>query len=99
MRGNRFYKAVQMAKNAGRAAFSESNAVSDSPEALAARITELEIKLSFAEDTMDSLNTTVFRQQQEIAALVQDLRALRQQLQSSLPAEQGSLSDEIPPHY
>jgi SlyX protein len=88
-----------MAKNAGRAEFQERDAVSESPEALAARIIELEIKLSFAEDSLESLNTTVFRQQKEISALVQDLRALRQQVQSSLPAEQRSLRDEIPPHY
>lgn len=69
------------------------------PAALEARLTELEIKLSFAEDTIDRLNETVFRQQQGLAALAADLRALRQQVLSSLPAEARSLRDEIPPHY
>jgi SlyX protein len=66
---------------------------------LEARVTELEIKLSFAEDTIDSLNAAAFRQQQEIDSLAQELRVLRQQLQASQPGEQRSLRDEIPPHY
>jgi SlyX protein len=67
--------------------------------ALEARITELEIKLSFAEDTVEVLNAAVFRQQQQIDSLVQEIRMLRQQVQSSQPGEQRSLRDEIPPHY
>jgi len=64
-----------------------------------ARINELEVKLSFAEDLLEQLNLTVYRQQQQIDRLQQDMRALRQQLQESMPAEQRSLRDEIPPHY
>jgi SlyX protein len=67
--------------------------------ALEARITELEIKLTFADDTVEALNATVFRQQQQIDSLVQELRMLRQQVQSSQPGEQRSLRDEMPPHY
>ena len=63
------------------------------------RITDLEIKLSFAEDLLEELNRVVFRQQQQIEALQQELRALRQQVSTSLPNEQRSLRDEIPPHY
>jgi SlyX protein len=64
-----------------------------------ARINELEVKLSFAEDLLEQLNLTVFRQQQQIEGLQRDMRALRQQMQESMPAEQRSLRDEIPPHY
>lgn len=64
-----------------------------------ARINELEVKLSFAEDLLEQLNLTVFRQQQQIEGLQRDMRALRQQMQESMPAEQRSLHDEIPPHY
>lgn len=71
----------------------------DALEALEARMTELEIKLAFAEDTVESLNATVFRQQQQIEALIQELRALREQLRSNHPAEARSLQDDIPPHY
>ncbi|MBU0751130.1 MAG: SlyX family protein [Gammaproteobacteria bacterium] len=63
------------------------------------RINELEVKLSFAEDLLEQLNLTVYRQQQQIDRLQQDMRALRQQLQESMPAEQHGLRDEIPPHY
>lgn len=64
-----------------------------------ARINELEVKLSFAEDLLEQLNLTVFRQQQQIEALQRELRALREQMLASLPAESRSLRDEIPPHY
>lgn len=64
-----------------------------------ARINELEVKLSFAEDLLEQLNLTVFRQQQQIESLQRELRALREQMLASLPAEQRSLRDEIPPHY
>jgi SlyX protein len=64
-----------------------------------ARINELEVKLSFAEDLLEQLNLTVFRQQQQIEALQREVRALREQMLASLPAESRSLRDEIPPHY
>ena len=64
-----------------------------------ARITDLEIKLSFSEDLLEELNRTVFRQQQQIEALQLEMRALREQMQSSMPNEPRSLRDEIPPHY
>ncbi|GBG01256.1 hypothetical protein AZSI13_05830 [Azospira sp. I13] len=63
------------------------------------RLNELEIKLSFADDAIDELNRTVFRQQQEIDALRDALRTLRQQVLASLPEEKRSLRDELPPHY
>lgn len=64
-----------------------------------ARITELEVKLSFADDLLEALNRTVYRQQQEIDQLRQELRVMRQQIQASLPAEPLNLRDELPPHY
>lgn len=63
------------------------------------RITELEIKISYAEDLIDELNRTVFRQQQQIDFLARELDALRQQVQAAPPQQAGSLFDEIPPHY
>jgi SlyX protein len=63
------------------------------------RLNELEIKLSFTEDLVEELNRTVFRQQQQIDVLVEQVRALRQQVKTSLPDEQRSLRDELPPHY
>jgi len=64
-----------------------------------ARLSEIEIKLSFNEDLLEELNRTVVRQQQQIAALEQQLRDLRLQLQRSPPAEPGASAHEIPPHY
>lgn len=63
------------------------------------RITELEIKISYAEDLIDELNRTIFRQQQQIDFLARELNALREQVQSAPPAQTPSLLDEIPPHY
>lgn len=66
---------------------------------LEARIEALEIKLAYSEDLLDALNTTVYRQQQQIDLLQEQMRLLRQQMTEALPAEQRSLRDEIPPHY
>lgn len=63
------------------------------------RVTELEVKLAFAEDLLDTLNRTVFRQQERIEQLERALRELRALVAEALPAEQRSLRDEIPPHY
>ncbi|MDD2744241.1 MAG: SlyX family protein [Rhodocyclaceae bacterium] len=63
------------------------------------RITELEIKISYAEDLVDELNRLVFRQQQQIDFLARELNTLRQQLPASAPTQTNSLLDELPPHY
>ena len=63
------------------------------------RITELEIKISYTEDLVDELNRTVYRQQQQIDFLANELRSLRDQVQNAQLQEQRSLRDEIPPHY
>lgn len=63
------------------------------------RLNELESKISLAEDLLDALNRTVYRQQQQIDQLQQDVRTLRQQLQDALPDPFSSRQDEPPPHY
>ena len=64
------------------------------------RLTELEIKLSLAEDQIEALNRTVYRQEQQLLLLQQQLRHLhRLLLSASEPDEPRSLLDEIPPHY
>ena len=65
----------------------------------AERVTELEVKLAFAEDLLDTLNRTVYRQQERIDRLEREALELRKLLLQSLPQEQHSLRDEIPPHY
>ncbi|MCU0932993.1 MAG: SlyX family protein [Thiobacillaceae bacterium] len=64
------------------------------------RLIELEAKLSFAEDLLETLNTTVFRQQERIDLLERQIRLLHEQMQTLRPAEDASdPRAEIPPHY
>lgn len=63
------------------------------------RLTELEIKLSYADDLLDTLNHQVAQQQQAIDLLLTEVRRLRQnQAESDTPGFR-SLRDELPPHY
>ncbi len=63
------------------------------------RLTELEIKAGFMEDLVDSLNQVVVRQQQQIDALLREVRQLRDQQPEAGSAPFRSLRDELPPHY
>lgn len=63
------------------------------------RLTDLEIKASFTEDLMDSLNEIVARQQQQIDQLSRELAHLRQQMPAADAGAFRSLRDELPPHY
>lgn len=62
------------------------------------RLADLEIKLSFHEDLLDQLNLTIYRQQQLIDWLQQEVRRLAQQSEGGAAAPR-SLRDELPPHY
>ncbi|MGQ3054643.1 MAG: SlyX family protein [Roseateles sp.] len=68
-------------------------------QALEQRITDLEIKASFAEDTVEQLNQVVVRQQEQIDRLVRELVELRNRAAMAEPGAVGSLRDELPPHY
>ena len=63
------------------------------------RLEKIETKLGLAEDLLEELNKTVYRQQMQIEQLHQDLISLRKQVQASLPNEPRNVNDEIPPHY
>ena len=63
------------------------------------RIEELEAKICLAEDMLDALNRTVYRQQQAMEALLAEVRALRQQLRDAVPEEAPASGQEVPPHY
>ncbi|WP_295978270.1 SlyX family protein [uncultured Variovorax sp.] len=66
----------------------------------AERVTELEIKASYAEDMLDQLNMTIYRQQQQIDRLILQVTQLKEQIQSSgQEAAAGNPRDELPPHY
>jgi SlyX protein len=64
-----------------------------------ARLNELESKLAFAEDLIETLNETIIRQQGQIDLMQHQLRLLNEQLQSPSTNEPRNLRDEIPPHY
>ena len=64
------------------------------------RISELEAKLTLAEDLLEALNRTAYRQQQQIDRLEREIRALRDQVEASSAAgEPRTPADEVPPHY
>lgn len=63
------------------------------------RLTELEIKVSYTEHQLEQLDAVVIRQQQQIDALIAELRRLREASASETQPGQRSLRDELPPHY
>lgn len=75
-------------------------------EQLDHRLTELEIKASWSEDTLDRLNEVVVRQQAQIDLLVKEVTRLRDEARardssgrSAAGDVEGAPSDERPPHY
>ena len=71
----------------------------DTAEQLAQRIEQLEIKLSYAEDLLDTLNTLVTKQQDQVDLLLREVGQLRRQREDDTPPAFRSLRDELPPHY
>ena len=63
------------------------------------RLAEIEAKLSLTEDLVEQLNRTVYRQQQQIDLLQQELRVLYQQVREAGRADPPGPADEVPPHY
>lgn len=63
------------------------------------RLDEIEAKLALAEDLIDTLNQTVFRQQEQLDLLQAELRLLYAQLQAQQPEDARTPREEIPPHY
>jgi SlyX protein len=72
--------------------------MSDSHEALQERIMELEIKASYTEDLLEQLNMTIYRQQQQIDLLINEVRNSSAKRQKAGAAVRN-LRDELPPHY
>jgi SlyX protein len=71
----------------------------ENPEDMSQRLMELEIKASYAEDLLDQLNQTVYRQQQQIDLLLREVGHLRSQLPEGSAQAPRNLRDELPPHY
>ena len=66
---------------------------------LVQRLTELEVRLTFIEDTVHALAGADADQSQRIAALERTLRELRSELSSLRASPGGEPQDETPPHY
>ena len=63
------------------------------------RLTNLEIKASFAEDQLEQLDKVIIRQQQQIELLIREVAQLRQQSVDSGVGAPRNLRDELPPHF
>ncbi len=65
------------------------------------RLTDLETKVAFQDDLLESLNRIVAEQQQQIDMLQQQVQMLYDQLRLLAPSNiaQGEAADERPPHY
>lgn len=66
-----------------------------------ARLERLESKLLESEDLLETLNRTVFRQQEQIDQLQAQIRVLYRQMQGqgSDGGERLEAHEEVPPHY
>ncbi|MYM22742.1 SlyX protein [Duganella sp. FT135W] len=63
------------------------------------RFINLEIKLAYAEDMVDSLSQRIHEQQQQIDKLEQMCAALVQHVRNASQNNGGQLPHERPPHY
>lgn len=64
------------------------------------RLTNLETKVAFQDDLVESLNRIVASQQQQIDLLQQQVQMLYDQLRSLAPSNVALESEEArPPHY
>jgi SlyX protein len=65
------------------------------------RIAELEARAALADDLLDELNRTVFRQQQQIDQLARELQAVRERVRdlAVAPRPAPDPGEEVPPHY
>lgn len=69
-------------------------------DALGRRIDELESQLAFHDELIESLNSTVARQDQEILELKHQLKLLSVRLKEMGETADGAVpQDETPPHY
>lgn len=64
------------------------------------RITELEIKVAYQDELIDSLDSVVTRQQAQIGKLEETCKLLHDKIKSLSHSEPANNQlDEIPPHY
>ncbi len=65
-----------------------------------ARIEQLEMKVAFHEDNIDTLNNEIFDQQRKIQLLTEQVALLVKKLKEAEPNQLASQKEETPPpHY
>ena len=71
------------------------------PSKLVTRVEELESRLAFQDDLIESLNEVVARQDKEIVLLTKRLQELMERLNDLDSATSGGTPEghEVPPHY
>ena len=89
------FRGADIASNSGMTQTPQS--LSDTTDQ---RLIELEIKASYAEDLLDSLNQLVASQQEQIDLLLREVSRLRQRgdPDAGAPGPRDP-RDELPPHY
>jgi uncharacterized coiled-coil protein SlyX len=68
------------------------------PKTLSERIDALEMRLTFQDETIETLNQTITAQWQQIDALTRQVASLRESLREAESNGTGS-GNEPPPHY
>ncbi len=64
------------------------------------RLTEIEVKLTYQEDTVQELNMLVYQQQKRIDQLEKTCESLIEHIRSQAQlAGGGNVANERPPHY
>ncbi|MCF6252240.1 MAG: SlyX family protein [Methylococcaceae bacterium] len=63
------------------------------------RLVELEIKLAYQEDLLQSLNMVVCDQQKQIARLEETCKLLNERIKNRVEPQSINQGVEIPPHY
>ena len=63
------------------------------------RLVDLEVKVGFAEELLEQLNQTLFRQQQMLDTLTREVAQLRRRLPDGDEGATRSPDELPPPHY
>jgi len=72
----------------------------NSQQQLEERIEQLEMKVAFQEDSIETLNTEIFEQQRRTQQLLEQVALLAVKLKESEPNQLASEKEEMrPPHY
>ena len=69
------------------------------PDITNQRLTNLEIKATYAEDLVEQLDQIIARQQQQIDLLRREVAELRQPVPDTQQSAGRSLRDDLPPHF